>query len=46
MELVALYWMHGVPQAMHAFLRLSDTCSLAFVQTPAMRAGSRRSRAA
>lgn len=36
MELVALYWMHGVPETVHAFLRLSDTCSLAFVQMPAM----------
>ena len=37
MELVALYWMHGVPDTVHGFLRLSDTCSLAFVQMPAMR---------
>lgn len=37
MELVALYWMHGVPETFHGFLRLSDTCSLAFVQMPAMR---------
>ena len=33
-ELVALYWMHGVEGAWHGFLKLSDTCSLAFVQTP------------
>jgi len=31
MELVALYWMHGVEGAMHAFLKLNDSCSLAFV---------------
>lgn len=36
MELVALYWMHGVPGTVHAFLRLNDSCSLAFVQMPAM----------
>lgn len=34
MELVALYWMHGVAGAWHGFLRLNDQCSLAFVQTP------------
>lgn len=33
-ELVALYWMHGVEGAWHGFLKLSDTCSIAFVQTP------------
>jgi catechol 2,3-dioxygenase-like lactoylglutathione lyase family enzyme len=37
MELVALYWMHGVPDTVHGFLRLGDVCSLAFVQMPAMR---------
>jgi catechol 2,3-dioxygenase-like lactoylglutathione lyase family enzyme len=37
MELVALYWMHGVPDTFHAFLRMGDSCSLAFVQMPAMR---------
>jgi catechol 2,3-dioxygenase-like lactoylglutathione lyase family enzyme len=37
MELVALYWMHGVPDTFHGFLRLGDSCSLAFVQMPAMR---------
>ena len=36
MELVALYWMHGVEQTVHAFLRLGDTSSLALVQSPAM----------
>lgn len=33
MELVALYWMHGVEGAWHGFLKLSETCSIAFVQT-------------
>jgi catechol 2,3-dioxygenase-like lactoylglutathione lyase family enzyme len=32
MELVALYWMHGVKGAWHGFLKLGDTCSVAFVQ--------------
>ena len=34
MELVALYWMHGVDGCFHAFLKLHDTASVAFVQTP------------
>ena len=34
MELVALYWMHGVEGAWHGFLRLNDQSSIAFVQTP------------
>jgi catechol 2,3-dioxygenase-like lactoylglutathione lyase family enzyme len=34
MELVALYWMHGVEGAWHGFLKLNDQCSIAFVQTP------------
>jgi len=34
MELVALYWMHGVEGAWHGFLKLNDTCSLAFVYVP------------
>jgi len=34
MELVALYWMHGVEGAWHGFCRLNDSCSLAFVFTP------------
>jgi catechol 2,3-dioxygenase-like lactoylglutathione lyase family enzyme len=39
MELVALYWMHGVDETVHAFLRLGDRSSLALVQgPPAMRA--------
>jgi catechol 2,3-dioxygenase-like lactoylglutathione lyase family enzyme len=31
MELVALYWMHGVKGAWHGFLKLNDSCSIAFV---------------
>ncbi|MEO1074040.1 MAG: VOC family protein [Pseudomonadota bacterium] len=34
MELVALYWMHGVEGAWHGFLRLDDSCALAFVFIP------------
>jgi catechol 2,3-dioxygenase-like lactoylglutathione lyase family enzyme len=34
MELVALYWMHGVEGAWHGFLRLNDQSSIAFVHTP------------
>ena len=34
-ELVALYWMHGVDGAWHGFLRMNDTCSVAFVQMDA-----------
>ncbi|MGH7823462.1 MAG: VOC family protein [Candidatus Binatia bacterium] len=34
MELVALYWMHGVDGCFHAFLKLHDRGSVAFVQTP------------
>jgi catechol 2,3-dioxygenase-like lactoylglutathione lyase family enzyme len=37
MELVALYWMHGVEGAWHGFLRLGDSSSIAFVQTDAIR---------
>jgi catechol 2,3-dioxygenase-like lactoylglutathione lyase family enzyme len=33
MELVALYWMHGVEGAWHGFLKLNDQASIAFVQT-------------
>ncbi len=32
-ELVALYWMHGVEGAWHGFMKLNDTCYLAFVET-------------
>ena len=34
MRLVALYWMHGVEGAWHAFLELNDHSYLAFVQMP------------
>jgi catechol 2,3-dioxygenase-like lactoylglutathione lyase family enzyme len=34
MELVALYWMHGVQGAWHGFMKLDDHSSVAFVQTP------------
>lgn len=33
-ELVALYWMHGVEGAWHGFLKLNESCHIAFVQTP------------
>lgn len=33
-ELVALFWMHGVPGGWHGFCRLNDNCSVAFVQLP------------
>ena len=36
MELVALYWMHGLEKTVHGFLRLGDHSSLALVQSPAM----------
>lgn len=31
MEMVALYWMHGVDQTFHCFLKMNDTCSIALV---------------
>lgn len=34
MELVALYWMHGVENTWHGFLRLNDGSSIAFVHNP------------
>jgi len=34
-ELVGLFWMHGVPDGKHAFLRLNDHCSMSFVDLPA-----------
>jgi catechol 2,3-dioxygenase-like lactoylglutathione lyase family enzyme len=34
MELVALYWMHGVPNTFHGFVKASDTCYVAFVHNP------------
>jgi catechol 2,3-dioxygenase-like lactoylglutathione lyase family enzyme len=33
MELVALYWMHGVDKTFHGFLRMGNS-SIAFVQSP------------
>src|SRR5262249_6673811 len=36
MELVAIYWMHGVENTVHAFLRLADHSSLALVQSSEM----------
>ena len=33
-ELVALYWMHGVDNTFHGFIRLNDSSSIAFVQHP------------
>lgn len=33
MELVALYWMHGVDGAWHGFMKLNDHSYLAFVET-------------
>ena len=44
MELVALYWMHGVDGAWHAFMKLGDTCSLAFVQMDGIADDPRRAR--
>lgn len=38
MELVAMYWMHGVENTVHAFLRLGDSSSIALVQAPEMQA--------
>lgn len=32
MELVALYWMHGVEGAFHGFMKMNDHSSVAFVQ--------------
>ena len=34
LELVALYWMHGVPDTWHGFIKLNDHSYLAFVQGP------------
>ena len=38
MELVALYWMHGVEGTWHGFMRLNDTASVAFVQNDRIKA--------
>ncbi|WP_260743831.1 VOC family protein [Mycobacterium sp. SMC-2] len=35
-ELKALYWMHGVTGAKHAFVKLNDSCYIAFVHMPAI----------
>jgi catechol 2,3-dioxygenase-like lactoylglutathione lyase family enzyme len=37
MELVALYWMHGVENTFHGFLKLNDSSSIAFVAGPEVR---------
>jgi catechol 2,3-dioxygenase-like lactoylglutathione lyase family enzyme len=34
MELVALYWMHGVKNTYHGFVKMNDSSSIAFVQGP------------
>ena len=34
MQLQALYWMHGVENTKHCFLRLNDESSIAFVHNP------------
>jgi catechol 2,3-dioxygenase-like lactoylglutathione lyase family enzyme len=36
-ELVALYWMHGVENTVHAFVKLGDKATFAFVQAPEMK---------
>ncbi|MEO6123920.1 MAG: VOC family protein, partial [Ilumatobacteraceae bacterium] len=33
-EVKALYWMHGVPNTFHGFVRLHDHSYVAFVQGP------------
>lgn len=35
MELVSFYWMHGVKDAYHIFMRLNDNASVALVRDPA-----------
>ncbi len=37
MELVALYWMHGVEGAWHGFVKANDACYIAFVQQDAIK---------
>ena len=37
MELVALYWMHGVDKTFHGFLKLGDSSSIAFCELKYMR---------
>jgi catechol 2,3-dioxygenase-like lactoylglutathione lyase family enzyme len=38
-ELKALYWMHGIEGTFHAFVKLNDFSSVAFVQGPKVSAG-------
>ncbi len=33
-ELVALYWMHGVDNTVHGFIKIGEASSIAFVQAP------------
>jgi catechol 2,3-dioxygenase-like lactoylglutathione lyase family enzyme len=33
-DLVALYWMHGVEKTVHAFVKIGDVATIAFVQSP------------
>ncbi len=37
MKLKALYWMHNVDGYFHAFMELNESCSVAFVQAPAVK---------
>jgi catechol 2,3-dioxygenase-like lactoylglutathione lyase family enzyme len=37
MELVALYWMHGCENTVHAFVKMGETTTIAFVQAPEMK---------
>lgn len=37
MDLVALYWMHGVENTVHAFVKMGETTTIAFVQGPEMK---------
>ena len=36
MELVALYWMHGVKKTFHSFLKLNDESSIALISNPSI----------
>ena len=36
-ELVAIFDMHGVPDGLHAFLKLADDCSFSLVQLPGVK---------
>jgi catechol 2,3-dioxygenase-like lactoylglutathione lyase family enzyme len=38
-ELKAIYWMHGIEGTYHAFVKLNDFCSVAFVQGPKVSVG-------